>query len=110
GDNTAGVSRRYDIGVDDICTKRLGLVLGRELADRAEILQAPAHRRHQRLSRSSTGRTGQTEVDPLALEILDAGDAGITTGDNGHRFAVERKHRPQPSEAALGSLGRWPFH
>ena len=81
--------------VDLVVAERGALLVGLELGGEREVRLGPAHLLEQLLHRGQRARAGIADVEALALEVGELGDAGVLARQYRERLGMHREHRAQ---------------
>ena len=100
-DRARGVANSIGHRVDLIVAQGGGLFRGLDFRGQGKIVFGPALGVQQNLHRATGARAGIADVDALALEIFERGDAGIGAGHNGEGLGVDRKDCAQTFKGAF---------
>ena len=81
--------------VDLVVAERGALLVGLELGGEREVGLGPAHLLQQLFHRGERAGAGIADIEALALEVVELGDAGFLARQHRERLRMHREHRAQ---------------
>src|SRR5690606_12299201 len=101
-DRAVGMTDEVGHGVDVVVAQGAGLLGRLQLGSQSEGGTCPALDGEDFFQGVTLAGTRVADVDALALEVIEAFDVGITTGEDGEHFALQREHGTDVAHRAFG--------